>query len=103
PRAMDVMRDDDDPTTFIFHLLGQTSVDGPVPLQELLMQICEKWDLITQKRGVKDVCPINYAQEEISRHREIGDSWGKAFTEFNDLLLQMGGKDGWVSHDEFEE
>ncbi|GAQ04524.1 hypothetical protein ALT_1845 [Aspergillus lentulus] len=36
-KAMDVMRNDDDPTTFIFHTVGQSSLDGPIPLKELLI------------------------------------------------------------------
>ncbi|KAF4200036.1 hypothetical protein CNMCM8927_004135 [Aspergillus lentulus] len=36
-KAMDVMRNYDDPTTFIFHTVGQSSLDGPIPLKELLI------------------------------------------------------------------
>jgi hypothetical protein len=97
------MRNDNDPTSFIFHLLGQTSVDGPIPLQELLIQIYEKWDLISARRGLDIPCPIHYTPEEISKYRHTAQEWAEAFTEFSDLLGQAGGKDGWVSHDEFEQ
>ncbi|KAI1987138.1 hypothetical protein LOZ53_004468 [Ophidiomyces ophidiicola] len=103
PRAMDAMRNDDDPTSFIFHLLGQTSVDGPIPLQELLIQVCEKWDLLSAKRGSSIPCPVDFSSEEISRHREKAERWATIYGEFNDLLVDVGGKDGWVSHDEYHE
>lgn len=108
PRAMDAMRNDDDPTSFIFHLLGQTAVDGPIPLQELLIQIYEKWDLICARRGLEKEkhnppCPFSYTPDEISRYRQTAHLWAEAYNEFSNLLAQVGGKDGWVSHDEFEE
>src|SRR5690625_2325253 len=51
-KAMDAMRNDDDPTSFIFYILGQTYTDGPIPLRELLIQLCEKWDKISAKQGL---------------------------------------------------
>lgn len=41
---MDAMRNDNDLTMFIFYVVGQSSLDGPMPLKELLIQIYEKWD-----------------------------------------------------------
>jgi hypothetical protein len=35
---MDAMRNDDDPITFIFHIIGQSAIDDPIPLKELLVQ-----------------------------------------------------------------
>ncbi|OAT01925.1 phosphotransferase enzyme family protein [Blastomyces dermatitidis ER-3] len=102
-KAMDAMRNDDDPTSFVFFLLGQTSVDGPIPLRELLIQIYEKWDWISVKRGLTMSCLINFTEEEISTHWKASQEWAEVFNEFNCLLMEMGGKDGPVSHDEFEE
>jgi hypothetical protein len=66
---MDAIRDDSDPTNFIFHIIGQTATDGPIPLRELLIQIYEKWDQIAERRGSKVACPISFTQEEISNVR----------------------------------
>ncbi|KAI1906033.1 hypothetical protein LOZ39_006439 [Ophidiomyces ophidiicola] len=101
PRAMDAMSNDDDPTSFIFHLLGQTSVDGPIPFQELLIQVCEKWDILCAKRGSGIPCPVSFSSDDISRHREKAACWAAIYGELNDLLVTVGGKDGWVSHDEY--
>lgn len=99
------MRDDADPTSFIFFLLAQTSMDGPIPLRELLIQIYEKWDLLSAKQGLTTSmsCPINFTEEEVLAHRETSQEWAEVFNRFNRLMMEMGGKDGWVSHDEFEE
>ncbi|KAF3402119.1 hypothetical protein DPV78_004459 [Talaromyces pinophilus] len=32
--AMDATRNHDDPTSFIFHIIGQCAFDGPVPVEE---------------------------------------------------------------------
>ncbi|KAL1882573.1 hypothetical protein Plec18167_002989 [Paecilomyces lecythidis] len=69
-RAMDAIRDDNDPTNFIFHIIGHTATDGPIPLRELLIQIFEKWDQITGRNGVKVRCPISFTQEEITAARD---------------------------------
>jgi hypothetical protein len=103
PKGMDAMRNENDPTSFIFRLLGQTSVDGPIPLQELLIQIYEKWNMISARQGLNIPCPIHYSPGEISKYRDIAQEWAEAFNAFSDLLGQVGGKDGWVSHDEFEQ
>ncbi|KAJ9317115.1 hypothetical protein DTO271D3_2405 [Paecilomyces variotii] len=102
-RAMDAIRDDGDPTNFIFHLIGQTATDGPIPLKELLIQIFEKWDQITEKSGSKVACPISFTQEEISNARDQAQAWADAFNEFEALRSDIAGKDGWVSHEEYEE
>lgn len=102
-RAMDAIRDDGDPTNFIFHLIGQTATDGPIPLKELLIQIFEKWDQITEKSGSKVACPISFTQEEISNARDQAQAWADAFNEFEALRSDIAGKDGWVSHKEYEE
>ncbi|KAG5292255.1 phosphotransferase enzyme family protein [Histoplasma ohiense] len=53
PRAMDAfLNENDDPVSFIFPLLDQTAVDGPIPLQELLIQNFERWDEMCERRGV---------------------------------------------------
>lgn len=102
-RAMDAMRNDADPTTFIFHLVGQTSVDGPIPLRELLIQGYEKWDQICASGGLQAPCPIQYTEDEISKARQAAEAWAEVFNEYESLRLDVLGKDGWVSHEEFEE
>jgi hypothetical protein len=101
-KAMDVTRDDGDPTNFIFHIIGQTATDGPIPLKELLIQIYEKWDQIS-KRASKMTCPISFTQEEISNARYQAEAWADAFNEFEALRSRLAGKEGWVSHEEYEE
>ncbi|KAE8344479.1 hypothetical protein BDV24DRAFT_149024 [Aspergillus arachidicola] len=48
-KAMDAMQNDDDPTSYIFYLVGQSSSDSLVPLRELLVRIYENWDQIAKK------------------------------------------------------
>ncbi|PGH20049.1 hypothetical protein AJ80_03699 [Polytolypa hystricis UAMH7299] len=103
PKAMDAMRDDADPTSFIFHLVGRTSIVGLVPLRELLIQIYEKWGFISSKYDLDIPCPISFTEAEISRYREIAQKYAEAYMEYDGLLTALGGKDGWVSHEEFEE
>ncbi|KAF7173882.1 hypothetical protein CNMCM5623_006128 [Aspergillus felis] len=102
-KAMDVMRDDDDPTTFIFHIIGRSSLDGPIPLKELLIQTYERWDQLTEQRGLETPCPILFSKEEIEESRDQAAAWADAYTELDTLRTQVMGKDGWVSHEEFEE
>jgi hypothetical protein len=102
-KAMDAMRDDDDPTTFIFHIVGRSSLDGPIPLKELLIQTYEKWDRIAERRGLEIPCPISFSQEEIEESRRQATAWADAYTELDTLRTQVMGKDGWVSHEEFED
>ncbi|QMW30713.1 hypothetical protein G4B84_006094, partial [Aspergillus flavus NRRL3357] len=78
-KAMDAMQDDDDPTSYIFYLVGQSSSDGLVPLRELLVQIYEK------------------------EGRRQGEEWAVAFNEYENLRAQLLGKDGWVSNEEYDE
>jgi hypothetical protein len=101
--AMDAMRNDDDPTTFIFHIVGQSSQDGPVPLKELLIQIYEKWDKIMERRGLATPCPISFSKDEIDKSRQQVEAWADAYGEFDSLRANIAGKDGWVSHEEYDE
>ncbi|EAS33804.1 phosphotransferase enzyme family protein [Coccidioides immitis RS] len=101
--AMDAMRNDDDPTTFIFHIVGQSSQDGPVPLKELLIQIYEKWDQIMERRGLATPCPISFSKDEIDKSRQQVKEWADAYGEFESLRTDIVGKDGWVSHEEYGE
>lgn len=102
-KALDAMRHDDDPISFIFYVIGQTWVEGQVPLKELLIQIYEKWDWITKRRGIDVPCPISFTSEEIREAREQAEAWAVAFNEFNSLRARILGKDGWVSHEEYDE
>lgn len=102
-KAMDAMRNDDDPTSFIFHMVGQSSQDGPIPLKELLIQIYEKWDQIMERRGLALPCPISFSKEEIDRSRRQIKEWADLYGEFDRLRADIVGKDGWVSHDDYEE
>ncbi|KAF7166804.1 hypothetical protein CNMCM6106_002502 [Aspergillus hiratsukae] len=102
-KAMDAMRNDDDPTSFIFHIVGQSSQDGPIPLKEILIQIYEKWDQIMERRGLALPCPISFSKEEIDRSRRQIKEWADLYGEFDRLRADIVGKDGWVSHDDYEE
>jgi hypothetical protein len=102
-KAMDAMRNDDDPTSFIFHIVGQSSQDGPIPLKELLIQIYEKWDQIMERRGLALPCPISFSKEEIDKSRRQIKEWADAYGDFDRLRADIVGKDGWVSHDDYEE
>lgn len=78
--AMDIMRNEDDPTTsYIHEIVGQTSIEGPVPLQVLLMRIYEKWHLISAKRKIDAEYPISFTEDEISKARRSGGGVGKGF------------------------
>ncbi|KAJ0415927.1 kinase-like domain-containing protein [Aspergillus carlsbadensis] len=102
--ALDAMRtDDDDPTRFIFDLVGSSSQDGPIPLKELLIQIYESWDQLMERRGVATPCPISFTQDEIDKGRQQAQDWADAFTELDSLRATVVGKDGWVSHEEYYE
>ena len=102
-KAMDAMRNDDDPATFIFHIVGQSSLDGPIPLKELLIQIYEKWDQVAERGGLGIPCPISFSKEEIVESRQQVAAWADAYAEFDSLRTQVMGKDGWVSHEEYKE
>ncbi|PYH70967.1 phosphotransferase enzyme family protein [Aspergillus vadensis CBS 113365] len=101
--AMDQMRDDNDPTSFIFHIVSQTSTDGPIPLRELLIQVYEKWDRIMAQRGSTSLCPIYFSRKEIEQSRQKAEAWAAAFSQLNNLRAQISGEEGWVSHDDYEE
>ncbi|EAW21629.1 phosphotransferase family protein [Aspergillus fischeri NRRL 181] len=102
-KAMDFMRDEDDPTTFIFHLIGRSTLDGPIPLKELLIQTYERWGKIVKRRGLEIPCPISFPNEEIEESRRQATAWADAYNELDTLRTQVMGKDGWVSHEEFED
>ncbi|QSS58817.1 phosphotransferase enzyme family protein [Histoplasma capsulatum] len=106
PRAMDAfLNENDDPVSFIFPLLDQTAVDGPIPLQELLIRRFERWDEMCERQGGGCMipCPINYSSGDISRFRAVVEEYAVAHGKFTSLLAQVGGgKDGWVSNEEFE-
>ncbi|RMZ78659.1 hypothetical protein DV738_g3782, partial [Chaetothyriales sp. CBS 135597] len=101
--ALDAMRREDDPTTFLFHIIQQAWLDGPVPLRQVLVQVYEKWDLITQRRGIQVPCPISFTEDQIREANEQAEEWAVAFNEFDALRSQVVGKDGWVSHEEYAE
>ncbi|KAK2748309.1 hypothetical protein FQN57_000967 [Myotisia sp. PD_48] len=102
-KAMDAMRNEDDPTTFIFPIVEQASTFGPVPLREHLIQIYEKWDQIMKHRGLEIQCPISFSREEIDAPRQQLKAWAEAFNEYEGLRSQLLGREGWVSHEEYEE
>ncbi|KAE8146871.1 phosphotransferase enzyme family protein [Aspergillus avenaceus] len=102
-QAMDTMRNDDDPTSFIFHLIRRSSLDGPIPLQELLMQVYEKWDGIMERKGSAIPCPISFSNEEINKGRLQVEAWADAYGDFDALRENIVGDDGWVSIDEYKE
>ncbi|RAL12777.1 phosphotransferase family protein [Aspergillus homomorphus CBS 101889] len=101
--AMDQMRNENDPTTFIFYIVGQSFEDGPLPLTELLIQVFEKWDQITERRGSREPCPISFSRQEIDESRRQIEAWAAAFGDFKCLRAELLGEDGWVSHDDYEE
>ncbi|PYI16490.1 hypothetical protein BO99DRAFT_483787 [Aspergillus violaceofuscus CBS 115571] len=101
--AMDRIRDNSDPTTFIFHIVGRSSEDGPMPLKELLIQVFKKWDRIRGHRAATQPCPISFSWTEIEESRQQVEAWAAAFGEFDALRAEFLGDDGWVSHDDYEE
>jgi hypothetical protein len=101
-KAMAPMEDDNDPSATILCILGRTRKDGPVPLQELLIQIYENWEAIVVKKGITSACPISFTRNEISIVRNNGEAWAAAFQEFESLRSDLLGKDGWVSHEEYD-
>lgn len=102
-RAMDEIEVRDDPTSSIFHVVGNISINGPIALQELLIQIYEKWDLIAARRRIRVPCPLTFTEEEIRQARQTAKEWTDAYNEFETLRSELLGKDGWVSHENFEE
>ncbi|EZF91057.1 hypothetical protein H113_07908 [Trichophyton rubrum MR1459] len=102
-KAMDAMRNDECPTSFIFYIVQQSAFDGPIPLRELLIQIYEQWDQITRRNGVTLKCPIPFTEEEIKQARQQAEEWGESFSEFENFRASLLGKDGWVPHEQYEE
>jgi hypothetical protein len=101
--AMDATSNHNDPTSFVFHIIGQSAFDGPVPLEELLIQIYEQWDRITERKGLNVPCPLSFTEEEIKDKRQQAQEWANVYGEFESLRAGIAGKDGWVSHYEYEE
>ncbi|RAH45648.1 aminoglycoside phosphotransferase family protein [Aspergillus brunneoviolaceus CBS 621.78] len=101
--AMDKMRDDSDPTTFLFHIVERSSEDGLMLLKELLIQVFEQWACIMKRRGSTETCPISFSRTEIEESRQQVGAWAAAFGEYDGLRAELLGDDGWVSHDDYEE
>ncbi|PKY03575.1 kinase-like protein [Aspergillus campestris IBT 28561] len=93
-KAMDFMRRDEDPTTFIFHIVGRSSLDGPIPIKEILIQVYEKWDQIMRRNGLDIPCPISFSEDEIKATRQLVQTWAELYAEFDRLRLENTGKDG---------
>ena len=102
-KALDAMRNNNNPVTYIFHIVGRTVVDGPIPLKELLIQIYEQWDWIVKRHGTNVPCPISFTDEEIQEARRQAQAWAATFNEYDGVRAQIGGKDGWVSHEKYDE
>ncbi|EZF33937.1 hypothetical protein H101_02514 [Trichophyton interdigitale H6] len=102
-KAMDAMRNDEYPTSFIFYIVQQSALDGPIPLRELLIQVYEQWSELTYRNGETPPCPISFTEYEILQARQQAEKWGEAFSEFENLRVQILGKEGWVSHEQYEE
>lgn len=102
-KALDAMRNNNNPATYIFHIVGRTLVDGPIPLKELLIQIYEQWDWIVKRQGINVPCPISFTNEEIQEARQQAQAWAATFNEYDGVRSQIGGKDGWVSHEKYDE
>ncbi|KZF21497.1 hypothetical protein L228DRAFT_261664 [Xylona heveae TC161] len=92
-----------DPSILILHLAGRIWQDGPVPFQELLLQIYEKWDGICLSRGLDVACPVTFTEEGISEARKVADKWGDARVDFQSLRDLVLGADGGVSHEDYDE
>lgn len=101
-KAMSSMDSDDDPTVTILQIVNQTWDDGPVPLQELLIQIYQRWSNFTEKRGFVYSCPISFTEEELKLAKIQAETWAEAYTRYETLRAQILGKDGWVSHEEYD-
>ncbi|EGE02445.1 phosphotransferase enzyme family protein [Trichophyton equinum CBS 127.97] len=61
-KAMDSMRNDEYPTSFIFYIVQQSALDGPIPLRELLIQVYEQWSELTGRNGETPPCPISFTE-----------------------------------------
>ena len=84
----------------LFDIIGRSWLDGPVPLRELLIQVAERWHTFSNESP----CSISYSEDEISRYRKEAEVWGIAYPRFSELRIRLvGEKDGWVSHEEYEE
>lgn len=86
---MDQLRDNNDATSFILHILSNTSKNCPLPLKEPLIQVYEKWDTIMLQRGPNTPCPIHLPKEEIEQSWQQAEAWAAAFSESDDLQAQV--------------
>jgi hypothetical protein len=100
---MHAIRNGNDPAAFIFHLVGRSWLDGPIPLKELLIRVYQNYDQITKRRGVRIPCPISFTEDEIRKARREAKAWADAYGEFVGLRTRIAGEEGWLSHDEYEE
>jgi hypothetical protein len=101
-KAMTTMEDDNDLSAIVLRIINQTRKDGPIPLQELLIQIYEDWQAIVVKEGITSVCPISFTEDEINIARNSAEAWAAAYQEFESLRSDLLGKDRWVSHEEYD-
>lgn len=93
----------DNPVAAILQLLPRTAVDGPLPLRELLIQIFEQWDRIMLEAKQSHNCPISFTEQEIRIARIQTETWGVAFARYEELRVRLLGRDGWVSHEGYDE
>jgi chromosome segregation ATPase len=56
-----------------------------------------------ERRGLALPCPISFSKEEIDKSRRQIKEWADAYGDFDRLRADIVGKDGWVSHDDYEE
>lgn len=101
-QAMDTMKGCE-PIALIFHLVGRSWIDGPIPLKELLIRVYRGWDQIIERRGMKIPCPISFTEDEIRNAGQEAHAWADAYGKFESLRTSIAGKEGWVSHDNYEE
>ncbi|OJD27351.1 hypothetical protein ACJ73_01266 [Blastomyces percursus] len=99
--VMNVMRDHNDPNAFIFHIIGQPAFDGPLPL--LLIHIYEQRNRIAERKCLHLQCPLSFTEAEIREKQQREQEWASVYGEFERLLANVAGKDGWVSHGEYKE
>ena len=101
-QALDTMQVEDNyliPS--IFDLVGRSWIDGPIPLRHLLVQIVVSWEKLIGDKNI--TCPISFPQTEAARSGEEMEKWANAYNEFHALRSRLVGKDGWVSHKEYDD
>ena len=55
-----------------------------------------------ERRGLAIPCPISFSEGEIDKSRQQVKEWAEAYREFDSLREIIVGKDGWVSHEEYD-